>query len=369
MTFRLWPRTPTARAIVGLTQEVRRLTTAVCELTAMQHKDAAQLKRLRDAFAERERAWEAAVHEAAEATAAESRKTMESQRGADSGWLRRFDAVREQLAMDLKWRKIFKHQLTALVRHICIPLEQVPPPLDLVVRRFRLRSQNEEDGILLALLGRAGWGGRRFVEIGSGSTGGNAAVLAHECGWAGLMIDLSAEAIASAQRRFARNPLVALAVARVTPENVNTLLAQHTYEGDVDVLSIDIDSYDYWVLQALTVCSPRILVLEYNALFGPERRVTIPLTHPVEGTPKGYGGASLAALTDLAGRKGYRLVACEEAGVNAFFLRHDTAPDVPAVSVAVAYRPLRGRRGVEDAEDPTDIFAVAGRHGLPLVDV
>lgn len=369
MTFRLWPRTPTARAIAGLTQEVRRLTTAVGELTAMQHKDAAQLKRLREAFAEREQAWEAAVHEVAEATAAESGKTNESQRRADSAWLRRFDAVREDLAQDLKWRKIFKHQLTALVRHICIPLEQVPPPFDLVVRRFRLRSQNEEDGILLALLGRAGWGGRRFVEIGSGSTGGNAAVLAYECGWAGLMIDLSAESIASARRRFARNPLVSAAVARVTPENVNSLLIEHGYEGDVDVLSIDIDSYDYWVLKALTACSPRILMLEYNALFGPERRVTIPLSQTVEGAPKGYGGASLAALADLAGQKGYRLVACEEAGVNAFFLRHGTAPDVQGVNVAVAFRPRRVRRGVEDAEDPTDIFAVAGRHGLPLVEV
>ena len=369
MKLRLWPRTPTARALADLTQEVRRLTTAVGELTSMQHKDAAQLKRLRDAFAERERAWEAAVRAAAGSAVEESRRTTESQHQSDSAWQRRLDGVREQLAMDLKWRKIFKHQLTALVRHICIPLEQVPPPLDLVVRRFRLRSQNEEDGILLALLGRAGWGGRRFVEIGSGSTGGNAAVLAYECGWAGLMIDLSAEAIARARRRFARNPLVSAAVARVTPENVNTLLIEHGYEGDVDVLSIDIDSYDYWVLKALTACSPRILMLEYNALFGPERRITIPLSQTVEGTPKGYSGASLAALADLAGKKGYRLVACEEAGVNAFFLRHDTAPDVQEVNVAVAFRPRRVRRGVEDAEDPTDIFAVVGRHGLPLVEV
>ena len=53
------------------------------------------------------------LSEAAEATAAELGKTNESQRRADSAWLRRFDAAREQLAMDLKWRKIFKPQLTA----------------------------------------------------------------------------------------------------------------------------------------------------------------------------------------------------------------------------------------------------------------
>ena len=98
-------------------------------------------------------------------------------------------------------------------------------PVNLLVQRFRLRSQNEEDGILLALLDHAGWGGCRFVEIGSGSTGGNAAVLAYECGWTGLMIDLSARSIESGRRRLRRNPGVTLVAARVTPENVNALLA------------------------------------------------------------------------------------------------------------------------------------------------
>ena len=143
----------------------------------------------------------------------------------------------------------------------------------------------------------------------------------------------------------------------------------HGYEGDVDMLSIDIDSYDYWVLQALTVCSPRILILEYNALYGPERRVTIPLSQSVEGTPKGYSGASLAALVDLAGQRGYRLVACEEAGVNAFFLRYDVAREVPGVSVAQAYRPLRNKRDPDEGAVTRDIYDVARRHGLPLEDV
>lgn len=96
--------------------------------------------------------------------------------------------------------------------------------------------------------------------------------------------------------------------------------------------------------------------------------MTIPLSQPIEGTPKGYNGASLAALVALAGKRGYRLVACEEAGVNAFFLRHDTAPEVPGVSTAQAYRPLRGRT-LDEETVTKDIYEVARRHGLPLVDV
>jgi hypothetical protein len=112
-----------------------------------------------------------------------------------------------------------------------------------------------------------------------------------------------------------------------------------------------------------------VLVLEYNALFGPERRVTIPLDQPLAATPKGYNGASLAALTDLASRKGYRLVACENAGVNAFFLRADVVPDIQAVPPAEAFKPLRNRLDLDDAEVTTDIFAASAALNLPLIDV
>jgi len=157
-------------------------------------------------------------------------------------------------------------------------------------------------------------------------------------------------------------------VARVTPANVNALLAEHGYDVDVDVLSIDVDSYDYWILEALTV-SPRILVLEYNALYGAERRVTIPPDQPLESTPKGYNGASLAALTALASTKGYRLVTCENAGVNAFYLRADVAPEVPAVTPLQAFKPLRSRVEIDDVEIATDIYASAAKLKLPLVEV
>ncbi len=42
----------------------------------------------------------------------------------------------------------------------------------------------------------------------------------------------------------------------------------------------------------------------------------------------------------MSARKGYRLVAVEPAGVNAFFLRHDVATHIPACDPARAYRLL-----------------------------
>ena len=361
MSVRGWLRSPTARAVEALRADVRKLATAVERIESVQRKEGEQLKKLRAAVSATDEASAkllASLTEAAKAHAAEARGVGQALERIESGRL-----------TDAKWRKIFNNQLSAIIRHVCLPLDRLKPPYALTARRFRMRSQNEEDGLLLALFERAGWGESRFVEIGSGKSGGNAAGLAHECGWSGLMIELSERSVEGARKKFAGNRGITVVGARVTPANINALLAEHGYAGEVDLLSIDIDSYDYWVLEALTGTTPRILVLEYNALFGPERRVTIPLEQPLDGTPKGYNGASLAALTDLASRKGYRLVACEQAGVNAFFLRHDVAPDTPAVTPLEAFRPLRIRTDIDDAEVTTDIYAAIDKHRLPLVEV
>jgi hypothetical protein len=270
-------------------------------------------------------------------------------------------ASEERHKSQQKWRVIFSRQIDALMRTLHLGDMDLPHPFDLTARRFRLRSQNEEDGIVLALLRAAGIVNRRFVEIGCGRTGGNAALLAYECGWSGLMVDANVEAIETVRRRFHHNPGVVAVAAEVSPENVNHLVAANGFGGEIDLFSLDIDSYDYWVLEALDACSPRVMVLEYNAAFGAERAVTVPSGQPLAGSPSWYRGASLAALEALARRKGYRLVACEHSGVNAFFLRDDVAPAVPGASAARAFRPALDRREIVETPD-------AGSARLPAAD-
>jgi hypothetical protein len=155
--------------------------------------------------------------------------------------------------------------------------------------------------------------------------------------------------------------------AAVSPENINHLLSDTGFIGDVDLLSIDIDSYDYWVLDALTAATPRVLVVEYNAGLGAKRALTIPKQAKLDDVPKQYRGASLAAIEKLARRKGYRLVVCDPTGTNAFFLRHDVAPQVPGVSVAEAYRPPTDRWSLEEV--PVGGGSPAIADGVPLVEV
>lgn len=280
-------------------------------------------------------------------------------------------ALLEQMLLeqrrDAAWRSIFRRQLNALVRRQALDGSALTHPYSLRAKAFRLRSQNDEDGITLTLLEAAGIARRRFVEIGCGSSGGNSAILAFECGWSGLMVDASERKIATLRRELAWNPGVSVVRRRVTPERFNHLLRDHDCVGDLDFMSIDVDSVDYWLLDALTVCSPRVLVMEYNAYFGSERAVTLPSSGIPEGRlPDGYFGASLAALEKKAREKGYRLVFCEDSGVNAFFLRHDVAPAFRGLTPIDAYRPPLARQGVEG---PEDIFALIAAQRLPLIQV
>ena len=269
-----------------------------------------------------------------------------------------------------RWRRRVRQQLDALIRHVALQQSSLADPAAVASRRFRLYSQNEEDGITLALLAAAGVQSRTFVEIGSGQSGGNSAVLALDLGWSGLMVEAHRPHARKLRTLMGANPKVTVLCERVSSAGLNAMLKAQHLTGELDFMSIDIDSIDYWLLDALKQVSPRVLVMEYNAHFGPRRAVTLPDADLPSVRPKGYFGASLAALEKRARGKGYRLVLCEESGVNAYFLRHDVAPEIPGRTAEEAFRPcLDGVEYLDPEEKVIDIYAVVERYRLPLVAV
>jgi hypothetical protein len=352
-------------------ESIESLAGAIRDLAEAQRKQAAQLKKLADAQKEQDRRWQEAIDrwqkEARESSRREHHEASRTDERLQKRWQNTMGSLQQGIKSEQKWRLIFARQMSAVMRTLQLSRMPLAPPHDLTARRFRLWSQNEEDGIILALLEHAGITNQRFVEIGSGRSGGNAAFLAFECGWSGLMIDIVPEAIERLRERFRHNPGVVGVAAAVSPGNVNHLLGDHGFTGELDLLSIDIDSYDYWVLEALTAASPRVLVCEYNAGLGAERAVTIAKDAVLDEVPKQYRGASLAAIEKLARRKGYRLVVCDPTGTNAFFLRHDVAPKVPGIDVRHAYRPASDRWSLDEAA--AEPGARSAIDGAPLVEV
>jgi hypothetical protein len=225
--------------------------------------------------------------------------------------------------------------------------------------RFQLHerkvfSQNGEDGLLLHLFSKIGAPHKNFIEFGiEDGTECNAANLAVYFGWRGLFIEGS-PSLAERARTFyhqqhgLRPQDVQVLCAFITRENVNELFSAHGFTGEIDLLSVDIDGNDYWVWQSIEIISPRVVVVEYNASFGPDRALTVaydPAFDRHQKHPSGwYHGASLAALTKLANSKNYLLAGCESLGSNAFFVRRDVAGGkIEEFSVAEAFYPCPPR--------------------------
>ena len=180
---------------------------------------------------------------------------------------------------------------------------------------FKVFSQFGEDGIIQRLVRHVPVVNKTFIEFGvENFAESNCRFLMMNDNWRGFVMDGSAKRVAAIRRlpEVWKFDLSAKA-AFVTRENVNELLATARFDPDLGILSIDVDGNDYWILEAITAVRPRLLVVEYNALFGAKRNITVPYDAAFEKHRAHYSGlyfgASLGALASVTTRLGYSLVA------------------------------------------------------------
>jgi hypothetical protein len=193
---------------------------------------------------------------------------------------------------------------------------------------FKIFSQWGEDGIIQYLSKSIEIKHKTFIEFGVESfMEANCRFLLMKDNWSGYVIDASPSNIAILKgSNFYWKYQIEAVDAFITKDNINELLAKSNFDEDVGILSIDIDGNDYFVLEAISVVRPRILICEYNAVFG-ARKISVPYEPDFSRTRKHYSnlywGASLSAITFLANKKGYSLVGTNSIGCNAFFVRDD----------------------------------------------
>lgn len=198
---------------------------------------------------------------------------------------------------------------------------------------FSTYSQHEEDGMLLYIFSLIGTTDKKCVEmcVGTGIESNTANLIINHF-WAGLLFDGNSKNIKIAQNFYSKHKNTMIYPPRVVhawidKENINSLIADNGYRGEIDLFSLDIDGIDYYLLENLNVITPRVIVLEINHLLGYERSCTVPYdkSFQAEFSSDGsdYAGASLMAFIKLAKKKGYRFVGTNRFATNAFFIRDD----------------------------------------------
>jgi len=177
-------------------------------------------------------------------------------------------------------------------------------------QHYKKYSQYGEEGYLKFILKNIGTTNRFLVDIGAsdGKYLSNTKIF-RDAGWESVLID---------GRKFP-----GVVQSYVTVENILKTLNLYGVPKEFDLLSIDIDGNDYWVLsKLLTEFRPRLIISEYNSEFTDSRTIEYDPTFYFRGTD--YYGYTFAAGLKLAERTGYKVI-FQNAHLNMYYLRNDIA--------------------------------------------
>jgi hypothetical protein len=199
--------------------------------------------------------------------------------------------------------------------------------VDLWDAEVKVFSQWGEDGILWFLCDVLEISKPRILEIGSGNfTECNSRFLAEARNAAVFLVDSRSDLISETNKLdlLWKNNLFALETW-VTPNNANSIVNRARKKlGSLDILSLDIDGLDYWVMSEIDLSQISIIVVEYNPTFGSRYAFTVPKSESFDRTTAHYSwlyfGASLRAWVEFFDCKEFTFVGTNRVGNNAFFV-------------------------------------------------
>jgi hypothetical protein len=186
---------------------------------------------------------------------------------------------------------------------------------------FSAFSQNGEDGILDVLRKQLLKSNSYCIEIGvSDGIQNNTAWLLVAEKYNGIMIE--------------GDPTFARRAKLVTPWCYNMFVTRNNVQElksialklDPDVFSLDIDGNDYYIAKEIIEVGfrPKIFVVEFNSVYGPDKSVTIEYQEDFVYTNAHashlHYGVSISGWMKFFESHGYKFVTVDTNGVNAFFV-------------------------------------------------
>lgn len=198
---------------------------------------------------------------------------------------------------------------------------------------FKIFSQWGEDGIIDFLIREVPINNKTFIEFGvEDFSESNCRFLLMNSDWNGFVIDASIKnieklKISNYYWKYNLNALCAF----IDKDNINELLKKSNFDKDLGILSIDIDGNDYHVLNNINYFNPRIIICEFNPVFGTGQKITVPYDPKFNRTKKHYSnlywGASINALIFLLNKREYTLIGTGMLGCNAYFVKNSLLTD------------------------------------------
>jgi len=179
-------------------------------------------------------------------------------------------------------------------------------------------SQSGEDGVLEEVFNIIGTKNKWCVEFGAwdGLYLSNTANFIRHHGWNAVMIEgdpVRAEQIrANHPGNDKVQPICTWVGFEKGVNTIDKILSETAIPKDFDLISIDVDSVDWYVWESIVEYRPRVVIVEFNGqvpnevIFVQDRDMSL------------SEGCSLAALIELGKQKGYELVSV--VGPNGIFV-------------------------------------------------
>jgi len=193
---------------------------------------------------------------------------------------------------------------------------------------YKIFSQNGEDGIIDYILECLKIKKPNFIEIGIGDySESNTRFIFETRSLRGLVIDC----LSDLKKKINQNIKswkgeLNIEEIFISTENILEILDKNNFYS-TDLLSIDIDGIDYWILNKLKKNYSKIIVLEYNSVFGNNIEVTVPNINSFNRSNYHFSnlcyGMSLKAAIKLMDKKNYYFLGTNYLKNNAFFISKD----------------------------------------------
>ncbi|TPX34711.1 hypothetical protein SmJEL517_g02675 [Synchytrium microbalum] len=197
---------------------------------------------------------------------------------------------------------------------------------------IKFYSQNGEDGAIQYIFANLGTTNKYYVEFGVfDGTECNTKWLWENQRWDGLLMDGKAKSYDS---RVIHNHFI-------NRTNIVPLFQKYEVPNAFDILSVDLDSSDYWVLKAILTAKyrPRVIIIEINRNFEVDEPYTVNKERVLWTEPASLFGLSPLAVSYLCNKFGYSMIYVDKAVVNGFCVAREVLSDLVRQRTGIVVSP------------------------------